>query len=1153
MLRVTSGGDAKELASRLALVLSDPMADPMAPEWIVVTTAGVQRWLGLELARRLGSSGADRSDGVAANLDMIFPSTLARRVLSPDTDRANDPWHLDRLAWVVLDVLESGATAVDSRLGPLNRLAPGATRWGRARRLADLFDRYLLHRPSMLAQWTAGHDVDGAGAPLSDRGVWQPHLWRLVHARIGVPSPAERHAERLAEIRAGGCPTDVPERVSLFGLSTLPGGGPFLELLEALGTQRDVHLLAHQPSAAMTRAVGAAASTAQHRALHRIDDRSGELVAHPLLLSWARPARESLVLLADHITEFTADAPDAGAEPTTLLEKIQHDLHTDTAPAGDFSPQPADRSIQIHTCHGTTRQVEVLRDQILHLLADDPTLTEDDVVVFCPALDEFAPLIESVLGPPAGSGGHIDEATMPGAPTLSYRLTDRSLRASYPLLGALGALVELLDSRFSDAAVLDFANLGPVRKRFGLADEDVARLADWVDKANTRWGLDGAHRARWGIPAGYAAGSWRSAIDRLLLGIAVSDDPDALAVGEILPIGVEGSDTAVAGRLADLLARLAALTEAVQGTRPAHEWLQLLQGAAAALFAVDADSAWQQTRLANVLEDLAAQAVIGSETCGVELTLADIRHLLGNHLQGTAGRTDFFRGGVTISSPTPLRGIPYRVVCLLGMDESAFAAGSPNGDDLTTADPRLGDRDRRSDVRQAMLETVLAARKNLVVIRNGRNVVTNQLVPAAVVVAELVDVVAATIDPAARQSALARLTITHPRQSFDERNFETVGSPSVEAGLDGPWSFDPLACAGAAARRSSVQPRPFLAEPLADTTPAVIALADLRQFLVNPSQWFLRSILEVSLPDNPSRNTGKLIAPTTGASGVPRAAEGRDLVLTLGTLEAWGLRDRFLAHRRSGGDARSFLRRERAAELLPPGRLARAELSEAADLIDALMGALDARGAREPSIEHRPIDITLPNGTRLVGSVDDGAGGHLGPVVASVSKYADKRCLGPWLDLMALTAFDPDPHWSAVLLNRPTSKTVKGYAERVFKICVDDAAERHERAVDALTLVVDLFRRGSREPLPIFPKLSPALFNRKSASEAWNSNSFSMGDSADEWIQVAFDHATVERIISLPLAPGDPDGFGSDRASRYAHHLWGAIESSQAEPEEDAS
>ena len=717
MLRVTCGGDVQQMAARLAQVLSDPMADPMASEWIVVTTAGVQRWLGLELARRLGSSGADRSDGVAANLDMIFPGTLARRVLSPDTDRANDPWHLDRLAWVVLDVLESSAAATDTRLGPLNRLAPGATRWGRARRLADLFDRYLLHRPSMLDSWAGGRDVDGAGTPLPDRAAWQPHLWRLVHARIGVPSPAERHAERLAEIRAGDCPSDIPERVSLFGLSTLPGGAPFLELLEALGTQRDVHLLAHQPSPAMTRAVTESASMAQHRAVHRIDDRSGELVSHPLLLSWACPARESLVLLAGHLTELASDEPGEVVEPTTLLEKVQHDLHTDTAPAGDFSPDRSDRSIQIHTCHGNTRQVEVLRDQILHLLADDPTLTEDDVVVSARPLTSSLRSSNRCWARPLAQR---NTATRPRCPASPPSLIDSPTGPFVPRTHSSGRSVHWWNC----------STVASQTRPCWISPTSVRSESDSSSRTKTsrRWPTGSTRPTRAGAstaPTGCGGasrpltrpGSWRSAIDRLLLGIAVSDDPNALAVGRILPIGVEGSDTAVVGRLADMVARLADLADAVQGTRPAQEWLRLLQDAAATLFAVDPDSVWQQTRLANVLEDLAAQAVIGSETCGVGLALADIRNLLGSQLQGTAGRSDFFRGGVTISSPTPLRGIPYRVVCLLGMDESAFAAGSPNGDDLTTADPRLGDRDRRSDARQSLLETVLAAREHLVVIR----------------------------------------------------------------------------------------------------------------------------------------------------------------------------------------------------------------------------------------------------------------------------------------------------------------------------------------------------------------------------------------------------------------------------------------------------
>ena len=85
--------------------------------------------------------------------------------------------------------------------------------------------------------------------------------------------------------------------------------------------------------------------------------------------------------------------------PATLLGRIQTDVSANRAPPGidhlDTRPviAPADRSIQIHACHGRARQVEVLRDAILHALADDPSLEPRDVIVMCPDIDTFAPLI----------------------------------------------------------------------------------------------------------------------------------------------------------------------------------------------------------------------------------------------------------------------------------------------------------------------------------------------------------------------------------------------------------------------------------------------------------------------------------------------------------------------------------------------------------------------------------------------------------------------------------------------------------------------------------------------------------------------------------------------------------------------------------------
>ena len=193
VLQVTTGERLDDLSGQLGRLLSQPLRDPMAPEWIVVASAGVERWLRLEMARRLGVSGPGTGDGIAANLDLLYPGRLVRRVLDVGGDQEPDLWDVGHLTWVVLDVL--AAAGADPRLGPLQQLAPGATLWGRARRLADLLDRYLLHRPEMIRQWTDDNDIDGSGNPLPARAAWQPHLWRLVHERIGGQSPAESRPE----------------------------------------------------------------------------------------------------------------------------------------------------------------------------------------------------------------------------------------------------------------------------------------------------------------------------------------------------------------------------------------------------------------------------------------------------------------------------------------------------------------------------------------------------------------------------------------------------------------------------------------------------------------------------------------------------------------------------------------------------------------------------------------------------------------------------------------------------------------------------------------------------------------------------------------------------------------------------------------------
>ena len=1159
------------LAERLADVLRVAPADPMASELVAVPSAGMRRWLQLDLARHLGSSGPGHSDGVAANIEMAFPGSLRLRVLEAGRDPADpDPWRVERLAWAVLDVavLHAG----DARLMAVTDLPTGASRYGRCRRIADLFDRYHIHRPDMIRSWAAGNDLDGSARPIPEHHRWQPVLWRLVRGRVGSPSPPERLPGLLDRLRSGDLAVALPDRVILFGLSLLPGGQGFLELIDAIGATRDVQLFLLDASPAMAAGIRSGL-TPVPGARPRSEDRTAGLVAHPLLRSWGRLHRETTVLLTDaerrglpsvgrvvDRRSAPASAPARASAPASVpasgrvpgpvcsrsvLARLQADIRTDSAPAGDHLPEVGDRSVQFHACHGATRQVEVLRDALLHALAEDPTLNEDDILVVCPALERFAPLIEAVFGasaeqpdgappaPPAASSPLVSGVDRSRAPGLRYRIADRSIRSANPVLGATAALLELVSGRFDAPAVLNFLAIGPLRERYRFTDGHLARISEWVAETNVSWGIDAGHRVPLGLPAELTSNTWRSAIDRLMLGAAITDDGRALTIGDVVPLGVEGDDAVVAGRFADLLWHLARVASEAGIPRPVGEWIELLREWTETLFATTRDTAWQRESLLSLLADVADSATAGDQMSSSPLEFVDVRRLLADRLVGAPGRPDFFRGGVTISSMTPLRNIPHRVMCVLGLDQAAFGAASVDGDDLAAANPIVGDRDPRAEVRQSLLEVVLAAGDRLVVLRDGHDVRTNQEIHRAVAVAELRDAVVGIVDPTEQEAFARRLEITHPRQPFDELCFRPGAIDP-----DRPWGFDGGALAGALARRRrSDVVEPFLSARLEPDRSTVIELEDLHRFLKHPVRRFLEGRLGIRLPSSEDAVSGLF-------------------PVNLAALDLWRVGDRLLSARLDGVNVSEWERVERQLGTLPPAVLGDAKVAELVEIVDRLMGVAGEHGFRSGPGESHRVDVALGDGTRIVGSVL----GRLdpatpGPARVQFTRAKPEHRVAAWLDLMALVAGDPTRPWRAVAVNRGAGQKKQPeivdivptvpLAPPVRSGDLDpggSAEGRRDAAIRALEVAVDCFRRGSSEPIPLFAKLSRAVHLGTQKSSDWlDFAGFAEGNEApNTFVYGGFE---LDDLMSIPAEDDDPAGSGG-RVERFARHLHQTIDDS---------
>ncbi|MFM7062874.1 MAG: hypothetical protein ACKO04_05190, partial [Actinomycetes bacterium] len=765
----------------------------------------------------------------------------------------------------------------------------------------------------------------------------------------------------------------------------------------------------------------------------------------------------------------------------------------------------------------------------------------------------------AALGPPAERGSQPEPGQVP---RLRYTVVDRSARSFNPVLDAMSQVLQLVTSRFDVPSVREVLGLPAVRERFGLGPDELGLLVDLSEEARVCWGLDGPHRARWGLPADLHANSWSAGIDQLLAGVAVGDrlrhapipgddtpvDPDAhvrLALGGVAPLSLEDGMLAAAGRVAAAVRSLGRAVELlVDGpARTVEDWCRDLLQVADLLVASAPREDWQRFNFDHAVERLRSSARAADGTPShVLLGLGEFRRPLSPSLEGPSARADLGYGTVVVTRPEMVANVPFRVVCILGLDQDALPVGRPSGDDLLASSTSVGDRDLRADVRAGLLAAVGAARDHLVVTCTSRDVRSNVEVPRAVVLDELLEVVARTVgrpvaelwkggDPIVRD---------HPRQSFAESNFVAPeGRP--------PFGFDPVALEGAESQRVAA------ANPVVDAGPeplvdamlpssagrgAAVDLEDLRRFHGHPVRHFFSSRLSVVVPKKGE----------AAASGLPVSLDGRDR-----SLLAKALFDAGVAHGvpvdTAAGDLPGLgavVERFRAQGALPPEPVFEDEWTGLREEVAAMLELAERADARVVADEHHEVDVRLGSGDRVVGMVTGCMGGERpGPLVVTAARPSPSVRLRLAVDLLLLTAQHPTTSWRGVYLARPNSSGAASplCEEWTLADSVDDPAT----SVDAaLQRIVAQYLRAGRTALPLFARTSYDIgFRHASGASSW-SPFLGTGEDVDPYHVAAFGRLRYQQMVDELRVPVADDlhadlGRSEVDADFEAHELWGPI------------
>lgn len=1085
------------LADTLSAWLTRQPLAPLEQEVVLVQSNGMAEWIKMALARQDG--------GVCAATRVELPSRFLwrtyRQVLGAQNVPPDSPLDKLPMTWRLMALLPA---CVDD---PVFQPVTGFLRGPRsepepdrllqlASRLADLFDQYQIYRPDWLQDWAEGRHVlrqlpgqavrpGDAACQLPQDQLWQAELWRRVLATL---SDAEQQATRpalhgraLARLQSGqALASPVARRVSVFGMSHMPS--QLLEMLAALAAHSQVLLAVPNPCQyhwgdIMDGRDALRVERRRHRYkgdvnLSTTPFEQMHLHAPALLAAWGRQGRDFIRQL-DAFDDLQAaqacmpgqrldlfdDAP--GTDGSRLLTQLQHrirDLRSAQDPV-DAPLSPGDDSVVFKVAHSPVRELEVLHDQLLQWFHAQPDVSPRDVVVMVPDIERMAPAIRAVFG----------QYKRGDARFIPFDIADLGAQATSPLIHAVEWLLALPQQRGRMSELVALLEVPALAARFGLAPEQLPTLTRWMAGSGIRWGLSAPHRAGLGLAACGEDNSALFGVQRMLMGYACGAEPVPDAVGIDPYAEVGGLDAELAGALAHLLQALMDWWQQCASAATPQQWAERGRALLAALFKAQNDQDRNALlALDQALSDWTRAADEADFAEAVPLAVARSAWLEALKMPKLEQR--FRAGGVTFCTLMPMRAIPFQRVCLLGMNDGDYPRRSPRADFDLLGLPgmgRPGDRSRRDDDRQLMLEALLSARRTLYVSWSGRSVRNNSEQPPSVLVSQLRD----EIDALWGAGSAERLTTVHPLQPFSRVYFEEGSALQTYAK---EWrAAQDTAPVGAVTDRDGWSGKPSRsqtapAEPSFALLPQlesaqgqpVITLAQLARFLRQPVGAFFRERLQVHLEDE-------------------RSALHDEELFGLGGLDLYQLLDHQLQHVPTDlspetlpEHARRVVRRLRQSGALPLAGVGQLEARELGMQLEALLGAALRERAAFPLPGPRVlIDVPHPHvqlQDTLSGVLTDKPTGEgsglllhlranaLADLKSKTPKAMPDKLIDIWLVSLAAAA-----------MGQPLQCVVVG-ANAVLR--VPPPGEEAARA--QLQVLLATWAEGMRWPLPLPPALA---------------------------------------------------------------------------------
>lgn len=734
----------ENLVEKLSVSLSETCGSVFEPEIIVVQSNGMEKYLSLELSKRLG---------IASNFLFLYPNSmleyclektevLKKKFIKPSNDIYT--WAIMELIFEFKDnkifneILDYVKT--DDQKISIEKL------YQLSEKISRLFKEYQIFRPEWILLWEENENESG----------WQSFLWNRLAKKLELDSLVKSAHKIMNEFQEDDkILKKLPKRISVFGIFSLPK--IYLDSLNFFSKTCEVNLYLLNPCMEYWGEI------LSEKKIDRIKRKSDEtnLYLDPgnsLLASFGETGKVFFDILNEYEINRFDDFFISPME-TSILSCIQYSILNlfNYSNKEKFKISSFDKSVRIHSCHSPMREMEILKDNILYVLDSDDQIEISDIIVMIPDIEKYSPYIKAVFGRTN------DDKKIP------FSIADRSAKSENKGLDCFFGILGIFISRFEASLVVDLLEDKIIHEKFGLNEKSVEKIKKWVFDLRISWGLDSEFKKNMNFSQDNS-GTWKKGLDILCLGHALSPDSN-ICFSSLFPlVEIDSSDQEALSGLMEFYFKIKKYYEIIKGNSYfVSEWVEILTGLCDDFLFFENKNEFDFINLKKIFTDLKEEALDSKSQIKVPFSVMyqRIEKLMSSPSSGYG----FLDGRLTFCAMLPMRSIPFQMIAVCGLNEGDFPRSYfPPDFDLMAKFPRKGDRHIRDDDKYLFLETIISARKYLYLSYIGNDIKTDSIIPPSSVLSELTDYIQDNF--ISDKDIIKQITRNHFAPSFSSAYFK---------------------------------------------------------------------------------------------------------------------------------------------------------------------------------------------------------------------------------------------------------------------------------------------------------------------------------------------------------------------------------------------